>query len=186
VTVTAVSKIFPFTPVDNISANLPYVLSALRTEGLVDKPLVLMALATIRAEAECFEPICEGKSKYNTSPGGHPYDLYDFRTDLGNSKQGDGDRYKGRGFIQLTGRHNYEVHGRAIGLGDRLVQTPDLANDRDIAGKLLASFLKAKERAIKEALLENDLRSARRLVNGGVHGLERFCDAFTLGSRLID
>jgi putative chitinase len=184
-TLTVVSKIFPFTPVDNISSNLPHVLSALRTEKLVDKPLVLMALATIRAEAECFEPICEGKSKYNTSPGGHPYDLYDFRTDLGNSRRGDGDRYKGRGFIQLTGRSNYEVHGRAIGLGDRLVQTPDLANDRNIAGKLLASFLKAKERAIKEALLENDLKLARRLVNGGVHGLERFCDAFTIGSRLL-
>lgn len=184
-TVTVVSKIFPFTPVDNISANLPYVLSALRRERLVDKPLVLMALATIRAEAECFEPICEGKSKYNTSPGGHPYDLYDFRTDLGNSKRGDGDRYKGRGFIQLTGRHNYEVHGRAIGLGDRLVQTPDLANDGDVAGKLLASFLKAKERVIKEALLEDDLKLARRLVNGGVHGLERFCDAFAIGTRLI-
>lgn len=184
-TVTVVSKIFPFTPVDNISLNLPCVLNALRTERLVDKPLLLMALATIRAEAECFEPICEGKSKYNTSPGGHPYDLYDFRTDLGNSQRGDGDRYKGRGFIQLTGRCNYEAHGRAIGLGDRLVQTPDLANERDIAGKLLASFLKAKERAIKEALLDNDLRSARRLVNGGVHGLERFCDAFTIGSRLI-
>ena len=184
-TVTVVSKIFPFTPVDNIRVNLPYVLNALRTERLGDKPLVLMALATIRAEAECFEPICEEKSKYNTSPGGHPYDLYDFRTDLGNHKRGDGDRYKGRGFIQLTGRRNYEVHGRAIGLGDRLVQTPDLASDRDIAGRLLAIFLKAKERAIKEALLDNDLRSARRLVNGGVHGLERFCDAFAIGSRLI-
>lgn len=184
-TVTVVSKIFPFTPVDNIRVNLPYVLNALRTERLGDKPLVLMALATIRAEAECFEPICEEKSKYNTSPGGHPYDLYDFRTDLANHKRGDGDRYKGRSFIQLTGRRNYEVHGRAIGLGDRLVQTPDLANDRDIAGRLLAIFLKAKERAIKEALLDNDLRSARRLVNGGVHGLERFCDAFAIGSRLI-
>jgi putative chitinase len=70
-------------------------------------------------------------------------------------------------------------------LGDRLVQTPDLANDREVAGRLLASFLKAKERAIKEALLDNDLRLARRLVNGGVHGLERFCDAFTIGSRVI-
>ena len=99
--------------------------------------------------------------------------------------EGTGIGTRGRGFIQLTGRSNYETHGRAIGLGDRVVQTPDLANDRDIVGKLLASFLKAKERAIKEALLENDLSSACRLVNGGVHGLERFCDAFTIGSRLI-
>lgn len=95
-TVTVVSKMFPFTPVDNIRLNLPSVLAALRKATLVDKPLLLMALATIRAETECFEPICEAKSKYNTSPGGRPYDLYDFRTDLGNGNPGDGDRFKGR------------------------------------------------------------------------------------------
>jgi putative chitinase len=184
-TVTVVSKMFPFTPVDNIRLNLPVVLTALRQASLVDKPVLLMALATIRAETECFEPICEAKSKYNTSPGGHPYDLYDFRSDLGNGHRGDGDRFKGRGFIQLTGRCNYEVHGRAIGLGDRLVQNPDLASDPEIAGKLLASFLKHKERAIKEALLDDDLKLARRLVNGGSHGLDRFCDAYTIGTRLI-
>ncbi len=186
VTVTAVSKIFPFTPVDNIRANLPFVLSALLEQTLVDKPLVLMALATIRAETECFEPICECRSKFNTSPGGHPFDLYDFRKDLGNGGRGDGDRFKGRGFVQLTGRANYETHGRAIGLGDRLVNNPDLASEGKIAGKLLASFLKAKERPIKEALLDNDYRLARRLVNGGSHGLEQFADAFTIGSRLIE
>ena len=36
--------------------------------------MVLMALATIRAETESFEPISEGKSKFNTSPGGRPFD----------------------------------------------------------------------------------------------------------------
>jgi putative chitinase len=185
VTMTVVSKMFPFTPVDNIRSNLPFVLKELRQAALVDKPLILMALATIRAETECFEPICEAKSKYNTSPGGRPYDLYDFRTDLGNGNPGDGDRFKGRGFIQLTGRSNYQAHGRAIGLRDRLVQSPDLANHPDIAGKLLASFLKHKERVIKEALLDHDLKLARRLVNGGIHGLDRFCDAFNIGSGLI-
>lgn len=184
-TVTTVSKIFPFTPVDNIRVNLPFVLTALVEQTLVDKPLVLMALATIRAETEYFQPICECQSKFNTSPGGHPFDLYDFRTDLGNGGRGDGDRFKGRGFVQLTGRCNYETHGRAIGLGDRLVKDPDLANDSEVAGKLLASFLKVKERPIKEALLDNDYRLARKLVNGGSHGLDRFVDAFVIGSRLM-
>ncbi len=185
VTVTLVSKMFPFTPVDNIRTNLPFVLNSLVAAVLVDKPMVLMALATIRAETEGFEAISEGKSKFNTSPGGHPFDLYDNRQDLGNQGPGDGARYKGRGFIQLTGRANYQKHSQAIGLGNRLVSTPDLANDPDIAAQLLASFLKDKERAIKEALLDNDLRLARKLVNGGSHGLERFTDAFHIGDRLI-
>jgi putative chitinase len=185
VTVTVVSKMFPYTQVDNIRTNLPFVLNALAEKEMADKPMVLMALATIRAETESFEPISEGKSKFNTSPGGHPFDLYDNRKDLGNRGHGDGEKFKGRGFIQLTGRFNYQKYGEAIGLGDKLVDNPDLANDPDISAKLLAIFLKDKERAIKEALLDNDLRLARKLVNGGSHGLDRFTEAFNIGDSLI-
>lgn len=70
--------------------------------------MVLMALSTIRAETEGFEPINEGLSKYNTSPGGHPFDLYDYRSDISNKRKDHGAKYKGRGLIQLTGRFNYE------------------------------------------------------------------------------
>ena len=77
------------------------------------------------------------------------------------------------------------MHGRAIGVGDRLLTEPELGNDTEIAARLLASFLKGKERPIKEALLDNDLRTARKLVNGGSHGLDRFTDTFETGNRLI-
>jgi peptidoglycan L-alanyl-D-glutamate endopeptidase CwlK len=185
VTVTMVSKMFPVTPVDNIRDNLPYVLKGLGDRALGDKPMVLMALATIRAETESFQPINEGLSKFNTSPGGHPFDLYDYRSDLGNQGKGDGAKFRGRGYIQLTGRANYQKYGAALGLGSKLASDPERANDPAIAGNLLAAFLKDKERAIKEALIIDDLRSARRLVNGGSHGLDRFADAFHIGDALI-
>lgn len=185
VTSTLVSKMFPFAPVDNIKKYLPSVLKALEDEELGDKNMVLMALATIRAETGRFLPIDEGKSKFNTSPGGHPFDLYDNRTDLGNRGEGDGDKFKGRGFIQLTGRSNYNKYSKALGLGTQLVKNPDMANDPDIAAKILARFLKDKEGKIKEALLDGDLRLARRLVNGGSHGLDDFTDAFNIGNSLI-
>lgn len=185
VTVTVVSKMFPFTPVNNIRVHLPFVLHSLVEKAIADKPMLLMALATIRAEAEIFAPISEGLSKYNTSPGGHPFDLYDNRKDLGNQGTGDGERFKGRGFIQLTGRANYNTYGLALGQGNQLIENPDLANDPTIAARLLAEFLKDRERAIKEALLENDLRQARRLVNGGSHGLNRFTETFNLGNQLL-
>lgn len=185
VTATMVSKMFPFAPVDNIKKYLPSVLKALEDEELGDKNMVLMALATIRAETGRFLPIDEGKSKYNTSPGGHPFDLYDNRTDLGNKGNGEGDKFKGRGFIQLTGRSNYTKFSKTLGLGTDLVKKPELANDPEIAAKILALFIKDKERRIKEALLDGDLRLARKLVNGGSHGLADFTDAYNIGNSLI-
>ena len=185
VTVAIVTKMFPFTPIDNIKQNLPLVLDALKTASLTDKNMILMALATIRAETECFEPISELPSRFNTSPGGHPFDLYDHRKDLGNQGPSDGERFRGRGFVQLTGRANYQCYGNRIGLGNQLINHPELANDASFAAKLLAAFLKDKEKAIREALLVDDLRTARRLVNGGSHGLHRFVSAFRIGQQLI-
>lgn len=185
VTATNVSRMFPFTPVDNIEQNLPFVLKGLIGQKLVEKPMTLMALATIRAETESFQPISEFRSKFNSSPGGHPFDLYDNRADIGNRGKPDGERYRGRGYIQLTGRFNYAKYGEALGLDNKLVSQPELANDPTIAGKLLARFLKDVERPVKEALLIGDLRTARRLVNGGSHGLDRFTEAYNIGSSLI-
>jgi peptidoglycan L-alanyl-D-glutamate endopeptidase CwlK len=147
--------------------------------------MVLMALGTIRAETASFQPIDEFESPYNTPPGGPPFALYDNRADLGNQGPTDGEDFKGRGFVQLTGRANYTHFSSVLGLGTQLVDNPDLANDPDIAARLLAAFLKDKEDRIRSALAANDLATARRLVNGGTHGLTDFSDAFRRGQGLI-
>ena len=185
VTVSQVAKMFPGVPVANIEENLPFVLSALTAVGLGDKDMVLMALATIRAETGNFTPLSEFKSKFNTAPGGPPFGLYDNRKDLGNQGPPDGANFKGRGYIQLTGRSNYQIHGAAIGMGNQLITNPALANQPDVAAKLLASFLKSKEAKIRAALKQNDLRTARKLVNGGSHGLDQFTAAFNVGKAVI-
>ncbi len=175
-----------FTPRANIEQYLPRVLSAVRDADMDDRDMVLMALATIRAETEGFEPISEKPSKYNTDPGVHPFNRYDNRAALGNRGAPDGERFKGRGFIQLTGRDNYRKYGEAIGLGARLIDNPDLANDPQIAARLLVQFIKDKRGSAKYALLGRDLKTARKLVNGGSHGLERFTEAFEKGERLLE
>ncbi|MCG8381485.1 MAG: peptidoglycan-binding protein [Gammaproteobacteria bacterium] len=180
-----VSEMFPGAHIGAIKKNLPYVLSALEDVGLTEKPLVLMTLATVRAETAGFEPISEYISRYNTSPDGHPFDNYDYRLDIGNSGPPDGERYRGRGYVQLTGRDNYAVYGRNIGLGEQLLNEPERANEPDIAAKLLASFIKSKERSIKEALAENDFAAARKLVNGGRHGLDAFTWTYQKGESLL-
>lgn len=184
-TPAVVSAMFPHTPLGNIKGNLPHVLAALTKSALHDRVMILMALATIRAETESFEPIAEGRSRYNTSPNGHPFDLYDNRRDLGNRGTPDGERYRGRGYVQLTGRFNYGQYGKVIGLGNRLLGEPDLASDPKVAGELLAAFLQPQEIRIKEALTRGDYAGARRIVNGGTHGIYRFTDAFMIGASLI-
>ncbi len=184
VPVGIVAKMFPATPLDNIKVNLPFVLTALERSALTSKPLILVALGTIRAETESFEPISEGRSRFNTSPGGAPFDLYDHRKDLGNRGPTDGADYRGRGYVQLTGRSNYLEFGPRIGVPN-LADQPSLANDPGIAGQLLASFLLRHRTGIEQALANDDLTAVRRLVNGGSNGLDRFVDAFRIGARLL-
>jgi peptidoglycan L-alanyl-D-glutamate endopeptidase CwlK len=185
VTATQVSRMFPQTHIGNINTNLPFVLQAMHNANLGDKPMVLMALGTIRAETASFEPISEGLSRFNTSPNGHPFDLYDNRQDLGNRGAPDGNRFKGRGFVQLTGRANYTTFSAKLGMGTDLVENPDKGNDPTIASQLLAFFLKDKERRIRDALDIDDLATARKLVNGGSHGLDDFRDAYRIGERVL-
>ncbi|MBK8190233.1 MAG: peptidoglycan-binding protein [Vampirovibrionales bacterium] len=175
---------FPDAPRGNIDAHLPAVLQALAEAGLTQTTMTLAALATIRAESAGFAPIGEYQSSYNTDPGGRPYGRYDFRRDLGNGAVGDGARYRGRGFIQLTGRSNYETYSQRLGLGDALTQNPDLANDPLIAARILAAFLADKAATIQKALAQGDFATARKAVNGGVHGLAQFTQAFQQGAQV--
>ena len=125
-----VAEMFPFMALDAIRRHLPPVVQGLREFGLVEKPMVLAALATIRAETEGFLPVEEALSRFNTSPSGRPFYLYDHRRDLGNEGPPDGQLYKGRGFAQLTGRENYRRLGEALGLGARLLREPTSRSSR--------------------------------------------------------
>jgi putative chitinase len=183
VTVAVVSQMFPQTPVANIQTNLPHVLQGLVTQNLADKPMVLMALATIRAETASFQPISEYESQFNTPPGGAPFSLYDYKASLANTGPPDGANFRGRGFVQLTGRYNYTKYGAQIGAD--LVNNPELANDPVIASTLLAVFLLDSQAKIRTALAANNLAAARKLVNGGSNGLADFVSAFTIGSGLL-
>jgi hypothetical protein len=186
VTAVLIAPFFPGAPLLNIQMQLPFVLKALLDQALADKSMVLMALGTIRAETGRFQPIDEGISEFNTTPAGpHLFDKYDNRHDLGNQGPPDGALFKGRGFVQLTGRANYTRYSAMLGLGNQLVQDPDLAGDPIVAGRLLAAFLKDHEGPIRRALQTSDLAAARKLVNGGSHGLADFSDAFERGQGLI-
>jgi len=61
---------------------------------------------------------------------------------LGNDKAGDGFKYRGRGFIQLTGKANYSACSLALYKNTSLVTTPDLVLNPHTAADSCAWFVK--------------------------------------------
>lgn len=124
--------------------------------------------------AATMQPIKEiGRPSYFT----RMYDVAGDRPKLcianGNTCAGDGPRYFGRGYVQLTWKANYANAGEKLGVD--LVDNPDLAMRPDIAarilregmaegwftGKRLSSYLPAQGVATREQYI-----NARRIING--------------------
>lgn len=80
--------------------------------------------------------------------------------ELGNVKPGDGARYAGRGYVQLTGRANYAQYG--------LADNPDDAMKPDVAARVLKDGMEKgrfTEKSLKD-YLPGDYIGARRIING--------------------
>ena len=153
-------------PLKETQTYLPGVLEALQEKGILDKPTLIAAIATIRVETGGFRPINEyGDDSRFT-------ELYEDWAELGNCQPGDGARYHGRGFIQITGRANYRDYGQKLGLGTALEDNPELALDPKIGAKILACYF--YDREIDRAAQEGDWRLVRKLVNGGYNGWDDF------------
>jgi predicted chitinase len=91
---------------------------------------------------------------------------YDGR--MGNNKSGDGYRYRGRGYIQLTGKNNYTQASRALGLD--LVKNPDQASTPDIGAKTSVWFWKTNVQP--RVSNWDDVTAITKIVNGGYNGLD--------------
>lgn len=101
--------------------------------------------------------------------GGRSYfTRYDGRSDLGNTEPGDGFRYRGRGFIQLTGRFNYRKFGPRVGLD--LESEPERAADPEVALRLACLYW--TDRGLNDVADDDNIRLITRRINGGYNGLQ--------------
>lgn len=94
---------------------------------------------------------------------------------LGNTQPGDGSRFKGRGYVQITGRANYQKFGSRLSLD--LVADPDQCLDPDVAYRVMSEGMihglftgKGLPRFINETGC--DYLDARRIINGLDHAQE--------------
>ena len=132
-----------------VKTNLPYLVDAFKKEGIDDPNVLAYAMATIQHEtAGTFNPIEEYGGREQAQKLGY----------------GGGENYYGRGFIQLTHDSNYRDMGQRIGMGDTLVQHPELALDPQVSAEIMAAFF--KDRGVAEAAKKGDFYGARSGVNG--------------------
>ncbi|MDA1098243.1 MAG: peptidoglycan-binding protein [Proteobacteria bacterium] len=98
--------------------------------------------------------------------------VYGNRMGNGPPASGDGYRYRGRGYLQLTGRENYRKFGSRLGLD--LEADPEGAMEPATAWLIAASYLATRSWHGKTALEwadDNNVEAVTRIVNGGLNGL---------------
>jgi putative chitinase len=110
---------------------------------------------------------CEESAGYRTTEEFASGKEYEGRRDLGNTQKGDGQRYKGRGLLQLTGRANYADYGSALGVD--LVNNPTLAAQPALSLKIACEYWKRHN--INSDCDRDDVQAVTRKVNGGLNGL---------------
>ena len=118
-------------------AGLEHILGLMEQDAdLSDIRHAAYMLATVKHEcADFWAPIIErGTPAY--------FDKYEPGTklglQLGNREKGDGVRYKGRGYVQITGRANYARLGELLGMGDALVTSPLVTLDPGVAYRIMS------------------------------------------------
>ena len=87
---------------------------------------------------------------------------------LGNKQIGDGEKYHGRGFIQLTGRDNYRMASQSLGID--LLNDPDLAERPDVAAKIAIWYWKTRVKPYINNF--NDTKAVTQKINPALRGLQ--------------
>ena len=156
--------------VDGISAILDYWESKYARSD--DRWLAYLLGTAFHETAYRMQPIDEygGATYFNKRYSPPPTGKFPaIARSLGNNMQDDGNRFHGRGFVQLTGRRNYIDWGNRLGVD--LVGNPELAKDLGVAtrilveGSVLGTFT-GRGLATYFNATTADWINARRIING--------------------
>ena len=104
---------------------------------------------------------------------------YEGRKDLGNTHAGDGKKYKGRGLIQITGKHNYTLCGFDLDLP--LWDSPEALTEPKWAARSAGWFW--DEHNLNKLCDANLFQDLTRRINGGLNG---YPDRYKLLQRAIE
>ena len=148
---------------ESAETSVPLILNEAEESEVTDPGQIAYILATADHESNL------GQDMEELASG----EKYEGREDLGNTEPGDGPRFKGRGFVQITGRNNYEDWSKRLGPNIDLVSNPELAAEPDIAATILVEGMRigtfTGDKLNDYINGENpDFYNARSIVNGDV------------------
>jgi putative chitinase len=113
-------------------------------------------------------PNIEQAMEFERKPERIANKVYGGRADLGNTEDGDGWRFSGKGLIQLTGRNNFKTCGDALGVD--LVANPELLIEPEYAALSAGWFW--NKRGLNALADNEDWNTITKRINGGTHGLQ--------------
>ena len=113
-------------------------------------------------------PDANTAEKYANNPEAIANKVYGGRADLGNTEDGDGWKFHGRGVIQLTGRSNYQVCGDA--LSQPFTSQPSLLLEPEWACMSAGWFFNKK--GLNALADQEDWTTMTKRINGGTLGLD--------------
>ena len=169
ITVATLAGLFPQSAQPNIEISAPYLQAAFQEFKVSDKRLAAAIIATIAVETPSFEV-----SEESVAQG----QKYENAASLGNTQAGDGVRYRGRGFLGITGRANYARMSTRLGLGSRLIDSPEDAKSPEVASRILVAWMVDRGDKLSTALADGDLVAARVAVAGAPTRLAQFTTAY--------
>lgn len=135
----------------------------------IDTPKRIAAfLAQVGHESGQLRYVCElGNNQYLSK-----YDTGTLALRLGNTPEADGDgqKYRGRGLIQITGRSNYRQCSLGLFGDERLLALPELLEQPQWAAESAAWFWEVN--GLNELADRDQFKSITRRINGGLNGLQ--------------
>jgi predicted chitinase len=109
---------------------------------------------------------------------------YEGRRDLGNTRKGDGRKFKGQGLIQITGRYNITEFDKFRKLNGTLVDNPRLiGRDPFLSADAAGWFWHT--RSINTLADRNDIIAVTKRINGGTNGLAHRRMLFARANRVL-
>lgn len=98
------------------------------------------------------------------------YDNGKLKQMLGNLKDGDGYKYRGRGLIQITGRANYQAYQNSKYCRGNVMDEPQLLEQP--LGAVKSAMWWWKQHGLNELADSNSFLAITKVINGGTNGLE--------------